>query len=91
GQQSPVGYAGYNENLKPRFDLEKARQLMKDAGYEQGFNLSMISPNNRYVNDDKIAQAASAMLARINIKVDLKTMPKAQYWPEFDKCAADML
>ncbi|MGL5523852.1 MAG: ABC transporter substrate-binding protein, partial [Aeromonas veronii] len=37
-----------------------------------------------------IAQAVSAMLAKINIKVDLKTMPVAQYWPEFDKCAADM-
>lgn len=31
------------------------------------------------------------MLAKINIKVDLKTMPKAQYWPEFDKRAADMM
>ena len=30
------------------------------------------------------------MLSKINIKVDLKTMPVAQYWPEFDKCAADM-
>ncbi|MGC9422503.1 MULTISPECIES: ABC transporter substrate-binding protein [Vibrio] len=91
GQQSPVGYAGYNESLKPRFDLKKAKQLMKEAGYENGFTLTMMAPNNRYVNDDKIAQAASAMLARIGIKVDLKTMPKAQYWPEFDKCAADML
>nr|WP_084659579.1 ABC transporter substrate-binding protein [Vibrio sonorensis] len=90
-QQSPVGYAGYNENLKPRFDLEKAKQLMKEAGYENGFSLSMMAPNNRYVNDDKIAQAAAAMLSKIDIKVDLKTMPKAQYWPEFDKCAADML
>lgn len=90
-QQSPVGYAGYNENLKPRFDLNKAKELMKEAGYEKGFNLTMIAPNNRYVNDEKIAQAASAMLSKIGIKVDLKTMPKAQYWPEFDKCAADML
>ncbi|USD65236.1 ABC transporter substrate-binding protein [Vibrio sp. SCSIO 43136] len=90
-QQSPVGYAGYNEDLKPRFDLKKAKALMKEAGYENGFNLSMMAPNNRYVNDDKIAQAAAAMLSKIGIKVDLKTMPKAQYWPEFDKCAADML
>ncbi len=90
-QQSPVGYAGYNDDLKPRYDLAKAKQLMKEAGYEKGFNLSMMAPNNRYVNDDKIAQATAAMLSKIGIKVDLKTMPKAQYWPEFDKCAADML
>ncbi|MBY8300711.1 ABC transporter substrate-binding protein [Vibrio fluvialis] len=91
GQQSPKGYAGYNPELVPRYDLKKAKELMKEAGYEKGFTLTMIAPNNRYVNDAKVAQAASAMLAKIGIKVDLKTMPKAQYWPEFDKCAADML
>ncbi|EHH2474061.1 ABC transporter substrate-binding protein [Vibrio vulnificus] len=91
GQQGPEGYAGYNPELVPRFDLKKAKELMKEAGYEKGFTLTMIAPNNRYVNDAKVAQAASAMLSKIGIKVDLKTMPKAQYWPEFDKCAADML
>ncbi|GLT18960.1 peptide ABC transporter substrate-binding protein [Vibrio zhanjiangensis] len=90
-QQSPVGYAGYNDSLKPRYDLKKAKALMKEAGYEKGFSLTMMAPNNRYVNDAKIAQAAAAMLSKIGIKVDLKTMPKAQYWPEFDKCAADMM
>ncbi len=90
-QQSPVGYAGYDESLEPRYDLKKAKQLMKEAGYEKGFTLTMMAPNNRYVNDDKIAQASAAMLSKIGIKVDLKTMPKAQYWPEFDKCAADMM
>ncbi|HAC27059.1 MAG TPA: nickel/dipeptide/oligopeptide ABC transporter substrate-binding protein, partial [Marinobacter hydrocarbonoclasticus] len=90
-QMSPAGYQGHNENLKPRFDVEKARQLMKEAGYEDGFTITMMAPNNRYVNDDKIAQAAAAMLARINIKVDLKTLPKAQYWPEYDNRAADMM
>ncbi len=91
GQQSPKGYAGYNPDLVPRYDLKKAKELMKEAGYEKGFTLTMMAPNNRYVNDAKIAQAAAAMLSKIGIKVDLKTMPKAQYWPEFDKCAADML
>ncbi|MFG0770234.1 ABC transporter substrate-binding protein [Vibrio plantisponsor] len=91
GQQSPKGYAGYNPELVPRFDLKKAKELMKEAGYEKGFTLTMIAPNNRYVNDAKVAQAVSAMLSKIGIKVDLKTMPKAQYWPEFDLCAADML
>ncbi len=91
GQQGPEGYAGYNPDLVPRYDLKKAKELMKEAGYEKGFTLTMMAPNNRYVNDAKIAQAAAAMLSKIGIKVDLKTMPKAQYWPEFDKCAADML
>lgn len=90
-QQGPEGYAGYDASLVARYDLKKAKQLMKDAGYEKGFKLSMIAPNNRYTNDAQIAQATASMLAKIGIKVDLKTMPKAQYWPEFDKCAADLL
>ncbi|SFH72940.1 ABC transporter substrate-binding protein [Modicisalibacter xianhensis] len=90
-QLSPEGYQGHNPNLEPRYDLEKAKQLMKEAGYEDGFSISMMAPNNRYVNDAQIAQAVAAMLARINVKVDLKTLPKAQYWPEYDARAADLM
>lgn len=90
-QNSPLGYIGHNPNLKPRYDLEKARSLMKEAGYENGFTVDMIAPNNRYQNDEKIAQAIAAMLKKINITVNLTTMPKAQYWPEFDKCEAGLL
>ncbi|MFK5954086.1 MAG: ABC transporter substrate-binding protein [Desulfobacterium sp.] len=89
-QQGPEGYAGYKDTLTPRYDLKKAKALMKEAGFEKGFECTMISPNNRYVNDEKIAEAATQMLARINIKVNLKTMPKAQYWDEFDAQAADI-
>ena len=90
-QMSPKGYLGYNESLKPRFDLEKAQALMAEAGHADGFSVSMMCPNNRYVNDAKICEAAAAMLSKINIKVDLTTMPKAQYWPKFDERAADIM
>jgi len=90
-QMSPAGYLGHDPSLTPRFDLAKAQELMKESGYPDGFSVTMMAPNNRYVNDEKIAQAVAAMLSKINIKVDLKTMPKAQYWPEFDKRAADMM
>ncbi len=90
GQNSPSGYAGYNDALTPRYDVKKAKELMKEAGFENGFTVTMISPNNRYVNDEKIAQAVVAMLARIGIKVNLKTMPKAQYWDQFDAQVADI-
>ncbi|MBN2283747.1 MAG: ABC transporter substrate-binding protein [Deltaproteobacteria bacterium] len=89
-QQAPEGFAGYDPSLKPRFDLKKAKELMKEAGLEKGFECTMISPNNRYVNDEKIAEAFVAMMAKINIKVNLKTMPKAQYWDQFDAQVADI-
>jgi len=90
-QLSPDGYLGYNPALTPRYDVAKARELMEEAGYGDGFSVTMMAPNNRYVNDAKIAEAVAAMLARINIRVDLTTMPKAQYWPKFDERAADIM
>ncbi|MBS9402578.1 ABC transporter substrate-binding protein [Halomonas sp. TRM85114] len=90
-QFSPEGYAGHVEDLERRYDLEKANQLMAEAGFEDGFEISMMAPNNRYVNDARIAQAVATMLARINVDVDLRTLPKAQYWGEFDDRSADMM
>ncbi|MGM0741817.1 MAG: ABC transporter substrate-binding protein [Pseudomonadota bacterium] len=90
-QQSPEGYVGHNPDLKPRFDVAKAQSLMEEAGYADGFSATMMCPNNRYVNDFKICEAAAAMLAKINVKIDLTTMPKAQYWPKYDERAADIM
>jgi peptide/nickel transport system substrate-binding protein len=91
GELSPPGYASYDPALVPRYDLDKAKELMKEAGYESGFSATMMAPNNRYIEDARIAEAVAAMLARINIKVDLQTMPKAQYWQRFDERAADIM
>ncbi|MEM9146342.1 MAG: ABC transporter substrate-binding protein [Pseudomonadota bacterium] len=90
-QKSPAGYLGYNEALTPRYDLAKAQALMADAGLADGLTVSMMCPNNRYVNDFKICEASAAMLAKIGIEVELTTMPKAQYWPKFDERAADIM
>ena len=90
-QQSPKGYLGHNAALAPRYDLEKAKALLAEAGYADGFTVTMMAPNNRYVNDAKIAEAVAGMLAKINIQVDLTTMPKAQYWPKYDERAADIM
>jgi peptide/nickel transport system substrate-binding protein len=90
GQMSPEGYLGHTADLEPAYDLKKAKELMKAAGQEKGFEITMIATNNRYINDAKIAEAVANMLSKINIKVTLKTMPKAQYWPEYDKCDAGM-
>lgn len=93
-QMSPEGYVGHVPGLKPRYDLAKARELMREAGYADGFSVTLMAPNNRYVNDAQTAQVAlavAAMLAKINITVDFKTLPKNQYWAEYDNRAADMM
>lgn len=91
GQLSADRFLGYVDELRPEYNPVKARKLMQEAGYEKGFRISMMAPNNRYMNDEKVAQAIAAMLARINITVDLKTLPKAQYFQEFDARSADMM
>ncbi len=91
GQLSPPGYAGHDPEIAPPYDLAKAKALMQEAGYEDGFSVTMMAPNNRYIGDARIAEAVAAMLARINIKVDLRTLPKAQYWQRFDERAADIM
>lgn len=91
GQLSADRFLGHINDLQPEYDLTKALALMKEAGYEKGFRISMMAPNNRYMNDEKVAQAITAMLARIHITIELKTLPKAQYFKEFDNRAADMM
>jgi len=90
GQMSPRGYAGHLEELAPRYDLEKAKALMAESGFPNGFEATMIAPNNRYVNDEKISEAFVSMMSKIGAKISLKTMPKAQYWDQFDAQVADI-
>ncbi|MCP5272236.1 MAG: ABC transporter substrate-binding protein [Burkholderiaceae bacterium] len=54
-----------------KVDLAKAKALMTEAGYGNGFTVQMNCPNNRYVNDQQICQAVSAMWAKLGVKVDL--------------------
>jgi peptide/nickel transport system substrate-binding protein len=62
---------------------------MAKAGYADGFSVQLDCPNNRYVNDEKICQAAVAMLAKIGIKVKLEAVPKAQHFPKIQKRETD--
>jgi peptide/nickel transport system substrate-binding protein len=66
--------------VKP--DRERARKLLADAGYAQGFEVTIDCPNNRYINDEAICVAIAGMLAQVNIKVKVNTMPRATYFPK---------
>ena len=71
------------------FDASKAKELMAAAGYGDGFQIQLDCPNNRYNNDEKICQAAVAMLAKIGVKVNLDAIPKAQHFPKIQKRVSD--
>jgi peptide/nickel transport system substrate-binding protein len=65
---------------RPKFDPEAAKKLLTEAGYPDGFEVTMDCPNDRSVNDAAICQAVVGMLARIGVKVNLLAQPKAQYF-----------
>jgi len=62
------------------YDPAKARQLLADAGYPNGFELTMDCPNDRYVNDEKICQAVASMLAKVGVKVKVLAQTKSKYF-----------
>src|SRR4030081_2353259 len=65
---------------RPKFDPDGAKKLLAEAGYPDGFEVTMDCPNDRYVNDAAICQAVVGMLARIGVKINLLAQPKQQYF-----------
>lgn len=76
------GVNGYDpkEDVRPKYNLPEAKKLMAEAGYAKGFEVGMDCPNDRYVHDADICTAIAAMLARINVKIDLNAQTKAKFF-----------
>lgn len=89
GQSAPTAVIippfvnGWTEELDaaPAADVEAAKALMMEAGYGDGFEVTLHCPNDRYVNDEAICQAAVGMMGRIGINVNLVAQTKANHFP----------
>ena len=80
------GSPGYNPALKTqKFDAEGAKKLLAQAGFPNGFGLTVHGPNNRLVNDEKIAQTVAQMFTRVGVDTKVDTMPMAVYAPRGGK------
>ena len=64
----------------PKYDPEGAKKLLAEAGYPNGFALTIHGTNNRYINDDKIAQAIAQFYTRIGLETKVETMPSSVYF-----------
>lgn len=71
-----------SQNKRLPYDPEAAKKLMAEAGYPNGFEVTMNCPNDRYVNDARICQTVSANLARIGVKINLAAETKGTYFPK---------
>jgi peptide/nickel transport system substrate-binding protein len=75
-----VGDYGYATRLPPiPFDLPRARTLLAEAGYPQGFQMVIHCQNNRFVNDEQICQAVAQMLTRAGVRTTVEAMPHAMH------------
>jgi peptide/nickel transport system substrate-binding protein len=78
------GVNGYDPALdkRPPVDIAKAKALLAEAGYPDGFQLRMECPNDRYVMDEQICTAIASMLARIGIKLDVYARTKVKFFAD---------
>lgn len=76
------GVNGYDPAVDIRlpYNVETAKKLLADAGYPNGFTVGFDCPNDRYVNDERICQAVTAMLAKIGVKASLNAQTRAKWF-----------
>ena len=90
GQLLPDGFFGVSDKLKVEpYDPEGAKALLAEAGVPDGFKLTIHGPNDRYINDAKIAEAIAQMLTRIGIDTAVETMPKSIYFKRASRGGPD--
>ncbi len=83
GQLLPEGAVGYTPDLTPDpYDPNRAKALLAEAGYPQGFQLTLAGTNDRYVNDKQILEAVAQMWTRIGVKTAVNAMPASVFFSE---------
>ncbi|HEY7253102.1 MAG TPA: ABC transporter substrate-binding protein [Methylomirabilota bacterium] len=71
---------GYDPSLKPiKQDLGKVKQLLTEAGYPSGLEITLNGPQGRYVRDKEVAEAVAGQLTKAGIKTQLKTYEFVNY------------
>jgi peptide/nickel transport system substrate-binding protein len=86
GQFLPENFHGTSKRLPPeKYDPDGAKKLLAEAGYPNGFGLTLHTPNNRYINDEKIAQAVAQFLTRGGVPTKVEAMPSAVFFSRGSK------
>lgn len=74
------GLLGYSDLGIEPYDPEGAKKLLAEAGYPDGFALTLHGPNNRYINDEQVVQTVAQFLQRVGIQAKVDTMPLSVYF-----------
>jgi peptide/nickel transport system substrate-binding protein len=93
GAYTPSPKGSFNDpKLEGRlpFDLNRAKQLMTEAGYPNGFEVQLDCPNNRYIQDEEICIALAGMWQKIGVTVKVAAIPRVTYFPKLEKYDTSM-
>lgn len=79
----PPNNEGYDPNFEPvAYDPEKAKQLVKESGYD-GTPVVMDYPNNNFALANEQAQAIAGYLQEAGINVQLNSLEFTAYFPRW--------
>ena len=79
-QPAHAVHFGFDESISPYpYDPERARELLAQAGYPDGFKIDMMTPTGRYLNDQLAAEAIAGQLGEIGVEVSLEVMEWGTY------------
>jgi peptide/nickel transport system substrate-binding protein len=85
GPLTPVMF-GYAPEVKPYpYDPERAKRLLAEAGFPQGFSITLNSPNGRYLKDKEVNEAIAGQLTKIGVRTQVATHEWGSYvskWPD---------
>jgi len=97
GQSVPAGIVmapfvdGYSADIDvvPTVDVARAKALLAEAGYPDGFTVSLACPNDRYINDEAICQAVTGMFGQIGIRARLDARSRSIHFAELQRGELD--
>ena len=91
-QLVPAKISGYSDanSDRPDYNSERAKELLAEAGYPDGFSFGLKCPNDRYINDEAVCRAAASMFAAVGLDAELSTGPVRDFWPQMREDDFDM-
>ncbi|WP_369757471.1 MULTISPECIES: ABC transporter substrate-binding protein [Falsihalocynthiibacter] len=91
-QLVPEGISGYSNahTNRPEYNPERAKELLAEAGYPDGFSFGLKCTNDRYINDEALCRAAASMFAAVGLNAELSTGPVRDYWTQLREDDFDM-
>lgn len=85
-QLASPGVFGFDPELEaPAIDVVGARRALAEAGYPDGFSVTLDAPQGAYPGDVAAAYKVAAALAQINVRVSVNTLPKAELFAKLDR------